>query len=102
MIWDHAKEDGPGAYGEGLAAPLGDMRWLDDIAGPITFRRLHMGEAGDLRFPYHLLKHEVRLPLVLARRSWTGPHADMLHYIHTECAWHLGISQALLERVWNS
>ncbi len=59
MIWDLARKDGPGAYGEGLAAPLGEMRWLDDLRGPVTFRRLHMGEHGDLRFPYHLLKHEV-------------------------------------------
>lgn len=61
MIWDGGKEDGPGAYGEGLAAPLGEMRWLDDMKGPLTFRRLRMGEHGDLRFPYHLLKHEVGL-----------------------------------------
>ena len=59
MIWDHARKDGPGAYGEGLAAPLGEMRWLDDMRGPVTFRWLHVGEHGDLRFPYHLLKHQV-------------------------------------------
>ena len=59
MIWDHARKDGPGAYGEGLAASLGETRWLDETVGPITFQRLHMGEHGDLRFPYHLLKHEV-------------------------------------------
>ena len=61
MIWDQARKDGPGAYGEGLAEPLGEMRWLADMRGPVTFRSLRMGEYGDLRFPYHLLKHEVGL-----------------------------------------
>ncbi len=64
MIWDLARKDGPGAYGEGLAAPLGEMRWLEDVRSPVTFRRLHMGEHGDLRFPYHLLKHEVNFRLL--------------------------------------
>ncbi len=85
MIWDHAKKDGPGAYGEGLAAPLGDMRWLDNMAGPLTFRRLRMGEAGDLRFPYHLLKHEARLPLTLTHCCETGPHADLQRKVRQGC-----------------
>ena len=85
MIWDLARKDGPGAYGEGLAAPLGDMRWLNDMAGPLTFRRLHMGEAGDLRFPYHLLKHEARLPLTLPHRPATGHPAT---YPCTACGEH--------------
>ena len=61
MIWDQPRQDGPGAYGEGLAAPLGEMRWLGEIRGPVTFRSLRLGEYGDLRFPYHLLKHELGL-----------------------------------------
>lgn len=61
MIWDQPRNDGPGLYGEGLAAPLGRMKWLSELSGPITFRNLHFGEYGDLRFPYHLLKHELGL-----------------------------------------
>lgn len=61
MIWDQPRIDGPGLYGEGLAAPMGRMKWLSELGGPITFRNLHFGEYGDLRFPYHLLKHELGL-----------------------------------------
>ena len=61
MIWDQARETGPGPYGEGLAAALGETSWLPEVRGPITFSNLHFGEYGDLRFPYHLLKHELDL-----------------------------------------
>ena len=95
MIWDHGKKDGPGAYGEGLGAPLGEMRWLDDMAGPLTFRRLRMGEAGDLRFPYHLLKHEVRLPLALPHRCGIGPMLTSRARCTLNVAWHPGIPKRI-------
>ena len=61
MIWDQPRADGPGLYGEGLIAPLGEMRWLGETKAPVTFSSLRLGEYGDLRFPYHLLKHELGL-----------------------------------------
>ena len=61
MVWDQPRKEGPWAYGEGLAAPLGETRWLPEMQAPVTFSSLRLGEYGDLRFPYHLLKHEMGL-----------------------------------------
>lgn len=54
MIWDNVRSAGPGAYGLGLAAALGETRWLPHMTGPIVFRHIRLGEHGDLRFPYPL------------------------------------------------
>lgn len=38
MIWDNVRSAGPGGYGLGLAAALGETRWLPHMTGPIVFR----------------------------------------------------------------
>ncbi len=37
MLWDVEEKDGPGAYGEGLAAPLGVTAFLPQLQGPLVF-----------------------------------------------------------------
>lgn len=38
MVWDNVPNMGPGAYGLGLAAALGETRWLPNMTGPVVFR----------------------------------------------------------------
>jgi hypothetical protein len=38
MLWDGVRAEGPGRYGEGLAAALGETAWLPDLRGPVVFR----------------------------------------------------------------
>ena len=38
MLWDDVESAGPGEYGLGLAAPLGETAWLPELRGPIVFR----------------------------------------------------------------
>lgn len=85
MLWDVEESEGPGAYGGGLAEPLGDTAFLPLLRGPLVFQRIRMGEFGTfdhrfvqqlpfdlrreaqvsgaraLRFPYHLKKMQLEL-----------------------------------------